>query len=280
MVLRVGDRGPEVKGLQRGLNKLGAMLIVDGDYGRATSNAVAKAQESLGLPGPPDEADDALQTLLNQLPDPYPPLTAAGVTFIGRAEVTSADEYERKHKRPHWPSQSSGITIGVGYDLQFVTRAQFRQDWHDCLPASALDRLASLTGQVGSPTLLAAVSDIVVPLFAAAAVFAVRTLPRYRALTESIYPGLDNLPPAQRTALVSLVYNRGARLEDRDPIRQERREMRVIRDCLARGDVQAVADQFEAMTRLWDPATLGGLVRRRRDEATLWRAGFASLLLD
>jgi peptidoglycan hydrolase-like protein with peptidoglycan-binding domain len=280
VVLRLGDKSPEVKTLQRDLNKLGAMLLVDGAFGGATKNAVTSARQSLGVPGPADEADDALQAVLAVIADPFPPLTATGVTFIGRAEVTSADQYERKYKAPTWPSAGSGITIGIGYDLQFVTRAQFAEEWGDRLPSAVVDRLARLTGFAGSATLLTTVTDIVVPLFTAAAVFATRTLPRYYSQTRTIYPSLDDLPPARRTALVSLVYNRGARLEDRDPVRQERREMRAIQECLARGDVEAVAEQFDAMTRLWDPATLGGLVQRRRDEAAIWRSGFSAVKLE
>ena len=36
MVLRNGDKGDAVKTLQRDLNKLGYMLLVDGDFGEAT----------------------------------------------------------------------------------------------------------------------------------------------------------------------------------------------------------------------------------------------------
>jgi peptidoglycan hydrolase-like protein with peptidoglycan-binding domain len=280
VVIRLGDTGPAVSSLQRGLNKLGAMLLVDGDFGGATKNAVLAAQQSLGVTSEPGEASEALQTLLEMLADPFPPLTAAGVTFIGRAEVTSADLYERKYKVPHWPSPASGITIGIGYDLQFATRTQFREEWQDCLPQSTIDRLARFTGFVGSAAILASVADLVVPLFAAAAVFTQRTLPRYFRQTQSIYPTLDALPAAQRTALTSLVYNRGTRLEDRDPVRQERREMRAIRDLLARGQLDAVDEQFESMTRLWANSGLAGLGQRRRDEATLWRSGFAALKLD
>jgi hypothetical protein len=31
---------------------------------------------------------------------------------------------------------------------------------------------------------------------------------------------------------------------------------------------------------LWDPQQQSGLLKRRRDEATLWRSGFAALQLD
>lgn len=56
--------------------------------------------------------------------------------------------------------------------------------------------------------------------------------------------------------------------------------MRNIRALLAAGDVDAVAAQFESMTRLWNPATENGLIQRRRDEAALWRSGFAALKLE
>ncbi len=78
---------------------------------------------------------------------------------------------------------------------------------------------------------------------------------------------------------MSLVYNRGARLRDADPARQDRLEMRAIQDLLAAGRFDEVADQLDAMSRLWDPATMRGLIQRRHDEAKLWRSGFAALQL-
>ena len=36
MLLTVGDSGDAVKALQRGLNKLGSILLVDGGFGPAT----------------------------------------------------------------------------------------------------------------------------------------------------------------------------------------------------------------------------------------------------
>jgi len=56
MVLRSGDKGDPVRMLQRDLNKLGYMLLVDGDFGNATSNAIISARQQLGCPGGP-EAD-------------------------------------------------------------------------------------------------------------------------------------------------------------------------------------------------------------------------------
>jgi len=85
---------------------------------------------------------------------------------------------------------------------------------------------------------------------------------------------LDNLPPARRTALISLVFNRGGDLEG-----DRRREMKRIRELLTAGDFDAVAAEFEAMVRLWDPVKEGGVIEPRRREAVLWRAGFVALQL-
>jgi GH24 family phage-related lysozyme (muramidase) len=56
--------------------------------------------------------------------------------------------------------------------------------------------------------------------------------------------------------------------------------MRTIRELLAAAHFDEVANQLDAMSRLWDPARLPGLVRRRHDEAKLWRSGFVALQLD
>ena len=106
MVLRVGDKGEPVKMLQRHLNKLGSLLLVDGDFGAATRDAIPDARTVLAMPGGPD-ADDALQQALAAFPDPCPPLTSAGVTFIARFEVGSPAEYRRQYCHPTWPSAKS-----------------------------------------------------------------------------------------------------------------------------------------------------------------------------
>jgi hypothetical protein len=213
------------------------------------------------------------------LPDPFPPLTAAGVTFIAIEEVSGPTEYRRRFKYPVWPSADSGITIGIGYDLRFADSDQFHADWGDRLPATAMTALAEVLGKPGSVARLDQVQEVEVPLLDAVSVFMRRTLPIYLERTRSIYNEIDALSAARRTALVSLVYNRGTRLTDTDPMREERREMRAIQALLAAGQLDAVAEQIDAMARLWDPERLPGLVRRRHNEATLWRSGFTALLL-
>jgi len=88
MVPRRGDQNDAVRHLQRALNKLGALLLLDGDFGPGTEAAVAEARVTLGRPGPAQADDDLLQALA-ALPEPSPELTAPGATFIGREEVSS-----------------------------------------------------------------------------------------------------------------------------------------------------------------------------------------------
>jgi hypothetical protein len=275
MPLRLGDSGRAVKRLQGGLNKFGALLLVDGDFGPLVRDAVLDTCATLGRPASPD-VDDELQTSILDHPDPFPLLTSAGITFIARAEVSGPREYRRRYKHPVWPSVESGITIGIGYDLQFTNRSGLFRDWEPHLPVATIGRLAETLGKPGSADSLAAVRDIEIPLPVAMSVFVGQTLPLYVERTRSVYPQLDMLPPARRTALVSLVYNRGTRLTDTDPVRQNRREMRTIRDLLAAGDFDGVASELDSMARLW---TLRGLIQRRHDEAKLWRSGFEALQL-
>src|SRR5258706_11573664 len=109
MLLRLHASGEPVKSLQRSLNKLGSMLLIDGGFGPVTADAIVDARTSLNRPGPA-EADDELQGVLAELPDPFPPLGGPGITFIARAEVSGPQEYRRANRRPSWPSEKSGIT--------------------------------------------------------------------------------------------------------------------------------------------------------------------------
>jgi GH24 family phage-related lysozyme (muramidase) len=99
-------------------------------------------------------------------------------------------------------------------------------------------------------------------------------LPDHIKKTRTAYPTLNQLTAPRRTALISLVFNRGNGLEG-----PRRTEMNNIRDLLTAGNLDRVAEEFDAMTRLWDPQTEGGIIARRRREAILWRSGFEALQL-
>ena len=273
MMLKLGDHGEAVKELQRNLNKLGSLLLIDGDFGPITQAAIVDARIVLKRPGPP-YADDAVRDALAELGEPSADLTASGVAFIGREEVSGPAEYRARYTHPIWPTKNSGITVGIGYDLRFASETMLRAHWSDVLPTAALNRLVAVVGAPGSEERLTTVADVEIPLPAAVTVFLKRMLPQHVGYTRRAYPMLDNLPPARRTALISLVFNRGGDLEG-----DRRREMKRIRELLTAGDFDAVAAEFEAMVRLWDPVKEGGVIERRRREAVLWRAGFVALQL-
>ena len=274
MVLKRGDKGDAVKDLQRALNRIGSMLVIDGDFGPGTEAAVADARTALALPGSPIADDDLLRALTAQ-PEPSAELTSPGVTFIAREEVSSPGEYRRKFIHPVWPSEDSGITIGIGYDLRFSNPEKLKADWGKFVSSDVLGRFASSLGRRGSDKLLAGVRDITIPLPAAISVFLRRMMPEHIGNTRTAYPTLDSLPAPRRTALISLVFNRGT-----DLVGERRKEMKRIRELLDGGDGDGVAQQFESMTRLWDPSKERGVIERRRREASLWTTGFSALQLD
>jgi GH24 family phage-related lysozyme (muramidase) len=166
----------------------------------------------------------------------------------------------------NWPGASSGITIGRGYDLRYSMN--FEDDWESYLSPDEIARLKTVLGKLGSNELAKQFKDIRISREAADHVFYDKTLPEYIRQTREAFPGFDDLPLDAQGALVSLVYNRGASMHDNSE-EDRRREMRVIRDDVQKGDLQDIADQLRSMKRLWVGKGVDGLLRRRDDEAEL-----------
>ena len=258
----------EVTHLQELLNKIGGLLVTDGDLGRNTRRASADARSLAGLPAGDDD-DQALMHWLEAAPDPSPDLPTQGVTFIAREEVGGRDYYERHTAVPHWPGEASGITIGVGYDLRFSDDI-FEADWGDKLTGEARAALTPHLGKLGSKAAADALSGIRILWSTSWQVFVGRSLPGQVDKTRQTYPTFAQLPALCRSVLVSLVFNRGTRLEDR-PGQDTRREMRAIRDLLERNNLGEVPEQLLLMRRVWPNSR--GLRERRKREAALWREG-------
>lgn len=176
-----------------------------------------------------------------------------------------------------WPGESSGVTIGIGYDLGYVTREEFAADWQASLTGEQFARLAAVVGLKGEAARSAArdMKGIVISRGQAIAIFDIHDVPKYCELTAATVPNSEELPADAFGALVSLVFNRGGSM-----LGDRRKEMRVIRDvCAAYGPVrqmtpkclvsvlQAIAANLRLMRRLW-PAT-SGLFTRREHEAVL-----------
>lgn len=169
-----------------------------------------------------------------------------------------------------WPGEASGITLGIGYDLGFATAEQFEEDWSEYLTSEQIGRLKTAIGVSGQDAraLAPKFSDIKVKWDDAVQVFKNRTLPLYSQRTEKAFPGVDQLPANAQGALVSLIFNRGAAMTG-----DRRKEMRAVRDAVAAGDLQEIANQIRAMKRLWVGKGVDGLLKRRDAEARLVESG-------
>jgi len=180
--------------------------------------------------------------------------------------------FEGMGQPKQWPGGESGVTIGFGYDLGYVTAAQFQEDWGDQLPADVMTKLKTAIGLKGIPAKnkAAQLKDVKIDRNPSLVVFTERTVPEYEAQTRAAFPGFDALPTDAQGALVSLVFNRGASMKG-----DRRTEMRAIRDAVPSGDLQEIADQLRKMKRLWVGQGLDGLLRRRDAEADMVEACIA-----
>jgi len=213
--------------------------------------------------------EDLLDSAGIKEPDTRPhslTISKAGLDELISSEISSRAYYKRNLQHPIWPGGQSGITVGIGYDIGQQTRELFGKDWSAYLPEPELSRLSASAGIGGEPAriMLANVKDINISLDAASEVFYTSTLPRYATKTLKAYPGIELLPADAQAALLSLVYNRGAKMSG-----GSRTEMKAIKALVTSKDLQSIADQIRAMKRLWDERKLAGLHKRRNNEAKL-----------
>ena len=188
--------------------------------------------------------------------------------LIVAEEVSSEAAYRKRYRRPVWPGENSGVTIGIGYDLGYTSRTQIEADWDPYLEKPERAALAAVQGVKGAAAeqLARGLRHIEIPLAAAEPVFYASTLPRFAKSTRDTFPGAEKLPLDAQGALLSLVFNRGTSLAG-----ERRAEMRAIRDELAkrRASLKCIAELLEAMGRLWP--NVRGLRDRRVREAELVR---------
>lgn len=194
------------------------------------------------------------------------------MTTISRKALALILKNEGFDQPSKWPGHESGITLPIGYDLGYVTPEEFARDWKEHFKEREFNRLLFAVGKKGL-----AARDIAenywrinVSREAAEKVFAKTTIPRYVERTRKVFPGFERLPFDAQGALVSLVFNRGTRLHDKDPIGlQERREMRAVRAAVALCNLPEIARQIRSMKRLWEGKGVDGLITRREEEAKL-----------
>lgn len=270
-ILKRRDQGDDVVLAQDLLNRDGAILDEDGDFGAATERAVREFRRKNGLLDI-GVIDSDVWPLLRMLPEPSPTIPTRAVAFIAREEVGGREFYDTHAVHPEWPGGDSGVTIGVGYDLGF--QENFEADWRDLLAPADLEALRPWLGRKGDAVASAPsqLRSITIPWAAAWLGYVRRTLPQQLALTQQTFPvdGGKVLPPLCLGVLVSLVYNRGPKLTD-EPGSDRRREMREIRNALSDGNFASVPDLLRSMSRLWPISN--GVHNRRLREAALFEIG-------
>lgn len=194
-------------------------------------------------------------------------------------EVGGGETYYNNHlKRPTYPGEASGVTIGIGYDLGYNSLSQFKLDWKDKLSTEDFDSLVVCLGKRGNEAsdILPSVRHISIPWSKAYAVFVSSTIPRFWQQTLSIYPATDDLPGDCQGALLSLVFNRGTSLQG-----DRRLEMRQIRDALNNNQEERVPGLIRAMIRIWVGTSIeSGMRRRRNAEAALFETGLRERPVD
>ena len=115
-------------------------LKVDGVDGPATWNAIL------------DSFKDSSSVVEEPTISPISttPLSERSYNLILKYEVGGGSGYYNKAlKNPCYPGGASGVTIGIGYDLGYNTKAQYANDWKALLSEKDFSRLEACLGAKG-----------------------------------------------------------------------------------------------------------------------------------
>ena len=248
----------------QGLGRRGLELICYSDL--LVAGKIAEVAVCRAITAPKDPA------IVDPVPHDPDPVAPSGL--ISEDAFSLIIEFEGLDQPGSWPGASSGITLGVGYDLGFVSAAQFAADWARHLTEAQIARLKTAIGLTGGRAagVASRFGDIKITRTAGMEVFNRCTLPRFTKITRGAFPGMEKLPVNAQGALISLTFNRGSKMDG--PSRAEMAEIRrLIQTAKLPEDTRTllprIASQIRQMKRLWDVRRLRGLHRRRDAEADL-----------
>ncbi|HII4325765.1 TPA: pesticin C-terminus-like muramidase [Enterobacter cloacae] len=198
--------------------------------------------------------------------------TTLGIYRISKKSAEFILSWEAYAPKPYVPGgdQSSGVTVGYGYDLGQQTTSSARELLSVYYSNAQVERLLTAIGKKGdnARAIVHGLADITISKDKALAM-AMVLKQRYCQKVVDAYPQAINLPPDSAGAMLSLIYNRGPSLalpKPNDPI-DSRREMREIRDDFAQGNEVKIPSRLRSMKRLW--SNQRGLIRRREGEAQM-----------
>jgi GH24 family phage-related lysozyme (muramidase) len=206
------------------------------------------------------------------------PISTDAFNLIVEFEVSSEQVYSKQYRQPTWPQGASGLTIGIGYDVGYVTKVQLWGDWKDAIPDAMISALEPALGVTGLPArqiTQGLKTKVDVPWDAAISVHRGKVIPLWVGLVERSLPNTNPIGPDCLGALVSLTYNRGASF---DKVGDRYLEMRNIKTDMQGERYSDIPGEYRSMKRLWP--TVRGLRDRREREAELFEAGLASLKIS
>jgi hypothetical protein len=174
--------------------------------------------------------------------------------------------YNRRLSKPTWPGGASGVTIGIGADLGYMTNQEYVKYFSKFFNQNDNSRLASVIGLKGqvAKNSLHKVSGVELNWENAISAFIDWTLPKFWRLTNGIWPGIQHLCIPAQVALVSIVFNRGTSL-----VGPSRVEMKNIQKLVLTKNYKGIAAEIRSMKRLWVGKNLDGLLKRRDSEAIM-----------
>lgn len=201
------------------------------------------------------------------------PISERAMKLIIGFEVTDQRTYEAKYQGAIWPKGKSGVTVGIGYDVGYVTKDLLHEDWDQLIDAGQVTALEIGCKIHGPPAskLLPKLGNIRIPWSIAYQQFRERVLPLYVAETVSALPNAGKLSDDCLGALVSLVYNRGASFRN---VGDRYEEMRAVRLHMVQEEFSRIPAELRSMRRIWrDDPDMKGLITRRELEARLFEVG-------
>lgn len=188
-----------------------------------------------------------------------------GIAFIVEEETGGREYYEKVYKNTFiWPKGASGCTAMVGVDIGYYSKTEIDLFFGPLTNKEELARIQLGRGLKGAAanTYLKNLKDITFTWEEALETFRLHILPKFLKLTENAFPGVSQLCDGAKTALTSLVFNRGTAMQG-----DSRKEMFNLKKLVQQKDYEQIAFNIRSMKRLWDKTS--GLVGRREREAKL-----------
>lgn len=204
------------------------------------------------------------------------PISQEAFDLIVQFEVSSKAVYEKKYRAPTWPGESSGVTVGIGYDIGQTPATTVKSDWQTVIPGTMFDPLFATVGIVGPPAKPRADAlkgTVDISFDQAIGVHRDKVIPRWVGQVKAVLPNADLLNPDCLGALVSLTFNRGA--GGYDSTKPRFAQMVAIKQAMTAKNFRAIPQLIRAMKPLWPNSP--GLQDRREQEAKFFEKGLAQM---